>query len=572
MYMLLLAGYTALLSKYTGQEDVIVGTPVAGRRHEDIHHVIGMFVNTLAIRNHPEGNKTFRKYLNEVKENTLLAYENQDYQFEELVEKVNIQRDMSRNPLFDTMLVYHNTAVKPFEANGLRNKMVGIERGISKFDITVNASESANGLILEVEYCTALFKKERIERLAEHLINLLQKAAENPDIELNQIDVLKKAERNRILQGFNRTDGAFCKEKTIPQLFEEQAEKTPDHTAVVFADDKITYRELNERANHLASILREKGVGPDIVAGIITERSIEMIVGIMGILKAGGAYLPIDPEYPEERKRYMLKDSRAKAVCVSGDAHPGEDFNGEIIRLDQLHTKDHTTSMKHLINPQNLAYVIYTSGSTGKPKGVMIEHHSVNNLVQGLNERIYQHLNSHLHVALVAPYIFDASVKQIFASLLLGHTLYIVPREASFDAMSLIDFYEKNRINVSDMTPAHVNMLTYINKMERDLALDELIVGGDSLTPELVEGLFEKLPGLKCNITNVYGPTECCVDAASYQIEFGQPAPRPSIPIGRPLFNTQIYIVDKEHNPQPIGIAGEMCISGEGVARLPKPA
>ncbi|NWN77335.1 non-ribosomal peptide synthetase [Bacillus sp. (in: firmicutes)] len=567
MYMLLLAGYTALLSKYTGQEDVIVGTPVAGRRHEDIHHVIGMFVNTLAIRNHPEGNKTFRKYLNEVKENTLLAYENQDYQFEELVEKVNIQRDMSRNPLFDTMLVYHNTAVKPFEANGLRNKMVGIERGISKFDITVNASESANGLILEVEYCTALFKKERIERLAEHLINLLQKAAENPDIELNQIDVLKKAERNRILQGFNRTDGAFCKEKTIPQLFEEQAEKTPDHTAVVFADDKITYRELNERANHLASILREKGVGPDIVAGIITERSIEMIVGIMGILKAGGAYLPIDPEYPEERKRYMLKDSRAKAVCVSGDAHPGEDFNGEIIRLDQLHTKDHTTSMKHLINPQNLAYVIYTSGSTGKPKGVMIEHHSVNNLVQGLNERIYQHLNSHLHVALVAPYIFDASVKQIFASLLLGHTLYIVPREASFDAMSLIDFYEKNRINVSDMTPAHVNMLTYINKMERDLALDELIVGGDSLTPELVEGLFEKLPGLKCNITNVYGPTECCVDAASYQIEFGQPAPRPSIPIGRPLFNTQIYIVDKEHNPQPIGIAGEMCISGEGVAR-----
>ncbi|MDI3411492.1 amino acid adenylation domain-containing protein [Bacillus sonorensis] len=303
------------------------------------------------------------------------------------------------------------------------------------------------------------------------------------------------------------------------------------------------------------------------MAGIITERSIEMIVGIMGILKAGGAYLPIDPEYPEERKRYMLKDSRAKAVCVSGDAHPGEDFNGEIIRLDQLHTKDHTTSMKHLINPQNLAYVIYTSGSTGKPKGVMIEHHSVNNLVQGLNERIYQHLNSHLHVALVAPYIFDASVKQIFASLLLGHTLYIVPREASFDAMSLIDFYEKNRINVSDMTPAHVNMLTYINKMERDLALDELIVGGDSLTPELVEGLFEKLPGLKCNITNVYGPTECCVDAASYQIEFGQPAPRPSIPIGRPLFNTQIYIVDKEHNPQPIGIAGEMCISGEGVAR-----
>ncbi|MEK5097378.1 amino acid adenylation domain-containing protein [Bacillus sp. FSL W8-0848] len=566
MYMILLAGYTTLLSKYTGQEDVIVGTPIAGRKHGDLNHLIGMFVNTLAIRNHPEGKKTFREYLNEVKENTLSAYENQDYQFEELVEKVNIERDMSRNPLFDTMLVYHTAGMKPFAADGLRSEMLEIERGISKFDITVNASESRDGLTLEVEYCTALFKKERIERLAKHLIHLLKAAAENPDIELNKMDVMGEAEKHKILYEFNRTDGEFCKEKTIPELFEEQAERTPDHPAAVFGDDKITFRELKERADHLASILREKGVGPDVVTGIITERSIEMVIGIMGILKAGGAYLPIDPEYPEERKSYMLQDSRVKTVCVAGNAHPGEDFNGDIIRLDQLNQKESVPGLKHLAKPQHGAYVIYTSGSTGQPKGVMIEHHSVNNLVQGLNERIYRRHHSRLNIALVAPYIFDASVKQIFASLLLGHTLYIVPRETGFDAVRLIEFYEKNRIHVSDMTPAHVNMLSHADKMERDLDILELIVGGDSLTPELINGLYETIPNLKCNITNVYGPTECCVDAASYRIEFGKTAPKP-VPIGTPLLNTKIYILDKNHNPQPIGIAGELCISGEGVAR-----
>ncbi|MEB3130340.1 bacitracin non-ribosomal peptide synthetase BacA [Bacillus paralicheniformis] len=567
MYMLLLAGYTALLSKYTGQEDIIVGTPAAGRNHEDIQHLIGMFVNTLAIRNHPEGKKTFRHYLQEVKENTLQAYENQDYPFEELVEKVNIKRDMARNPLFDTMLVYHNTDVKPFEAEGLRSRLVEIKRGISKFDITVTASEAADGLRLEVEYSTTLFNKERMERLSEHLISLLEQAADHPDVAINQIDVLTKDERHRVLYDFNRTDGVFCKEMTIPELFEKQAEKTPDHPAVVFGEETISYRELNERANSLAFTLRQKGVGPDVIAGILTERSIEMIVGIMGILKAGGAYLPIDPAYPQERISYMLKDSDVSVLCAAGDVDPGEAYAGDIIRIDQTGQNDHVENLKHDIKPQHLAYVIYTSGSTGKPKGVMIEHHSVNNLVHGLNERIYQHLDAHLNVALVAPYIFDASVKQIFAALLFGHTLCIVPRETAWDAMSLIEYYSKNNIHVSDMTPAHLNMLAYVDKTELEFDLKELIVGGDALTPDVIGGLFHKFPNLSCNITNVYGPTECCVDAASHQIESGKVPQTPSIPIGRPLLNTSIYIVDKELRPLPVGIAGELCIAGEGVAR-----
>ncbi len=505
--------------------------------------------------------------MQEVKENTLQAYENQDYPFEELVEKVNIKRDMARNPLFDTMLVYHNTDVKPFEAEGLRSRLVEIKRGISKFDITVTASEAADGLRLEVEYSTTLFNKERMERLSEHLISLLEQAADHPDIAINQIDVLTKGERHRVLYDFNRTDGVFCKEMTIPELFEKQAEKTPDHPAVAFGDETISYRELNERANSLAFTLRQKGVGPDVIAGILTERSIEMIVGIMGILKAGGAYLPIDPAYPQERISYMLKDSDVSVLCAAGDVDLGEAYAGDIIRIDQTGQNDHVENLKHDIKPEHLAYVIYTSGSTGQPKGVMIEHHSVNNLVHGLNERIYHHLDAHLNVALVAPYIFDASVKQIFAALLFGHTLCIVPRETAWDAMSLIEYYSKNNINVSDMTPAHLNMLAYVDKTELEFDLKELIVGGDALTPDVIGGLFHKFPNLSCNITNVYGPTECCVDAASHQIESGKVPQTPSIPIGRPLLNTSIYIVDKDLRPLPVGIAGELCIAGEGVAR-----
>ncbi|PEU19965.1 non-ribosomal peptide synthetase, partial [Bacillus wiedmannii] len=567
MYMLLLAAYTTLLSKYTGQEDIVVGSPIAGRKHVDLNNVMGMFVNTLAMRNHPKGNMSFIEYLKEVKENTLKAYENQDYQFEELVENVNVRRDISRNPLFDTMLVFQHIDNMLLDLDGLNISILEDQRRVVKFDITIHASELEDGLGLEVEYCTALYKKETIEGFSEHFINILKKVVVNPDINLCEIDILTENEKNMVLREFNNTKGKYAKEKTIPELFEEQVAKTPNNVALVFENQRITYKELNERANSLAFILREKGVGPDVVTGIMVERSIEMIVGIMGILKAGGAYLPIDPDYPMDRKEYMLCNSHVDILCVTNDAYSDMPFKGHIIQLDKLNYRDNRSNISKINNPRNLAYVIYTSGSTGKPKGVMIEQNSVNNLVNGLNDVIYKNFNTNVNVVLLAPFIFDASVKQIFATLLLGHTLFVVPKETSWDTMSLIEYYAANKIHVSDATPSHLKMLSYVNKIDKDLEIKEFIVGGEALTSYLIKGLFEKLTNLKANITNVYGPTECCVDSTCYRIEFDQVNKNIAIPIGKPLLNTNIYILDKENNLQPIGVAGEICISGEGIAR-----
>nr|WP_283746656.1 non-ribosomal peptide synthetase [Bacillus cereus] len=567
MYMLMLAGYTTLLSKYSGQEDIVVGSPIAGRKHVDLNNVMGMFVNTLAMRNYPKGNRSFREYLKEVKENTLKAYENQDYQFEELVEKVNVRRDISRNPLFDTMLVFQHTDNMLLNLDGLKVSMLEDQRKIVKFDITIHVSELEDGLGLEIEYCTALYKKETIERFLEHFINVLREVVENPEQKLSEINILTEKEKSKLLNEFNNTKGKYAKEKALPELFEEQVEKTPNNVALVFENQSITYKELNERANSLAHILREKGVGPDVVTGIMVERSIEMIVGIMGILKAGGAYLPIDPTYPRTRKEYMLRNSHIEILCVTNEVHSDISFHGQIIQLDKLEYKENRANISKLNSPRNLAYVIYTSGSTGNPKGVMIEQNSVNNLVNGLNDVIYKRFNTNVNVALLAPFIFDASVKQIFATLLLGHTLFVVPKEVSWNAMSLIEYYATNKIHVSDATPAHLTMLSYVNKIEQELEIKEFIVGGEALTPYLIKGLFEKFADFKPNITNVYGPTECCVDSTSYRIEFDQISGDKVIPIGKPILNTNIYILDKGNNLQPIGVAGELCVSGEGIAR-----
>ncbi|WP_139487922.1 non-ribosomal peptide synthase/polyketide synthase [Brevibacillus dissolubilis] len=569
MYMVLLAAYTALLSKYTGQEDIVVGTPIAGRKHADLNQVLGMFVNTLAIKNKPAGHKTFSQYLNEVKEHTLKAYENQDYPFEQLVEKLNIRRDLSRNPLFDTMLVLNNTDTMRLDIDGLEFTLLEDRRQLSKFDLTVRADETQDGWKLEVEYCTALFTKERMQRFSEHFIQLLQKAAQQPSLRLCDIDMLTEAERNTMLFDFNNTQAPYAKEKTLTELFEEQVEKTPDQIALVFEDTSLTYRELNERANNIAYVLRQKGVGPDVVTGIMVERSLEMIVGVMGILKAGGAYLPIDPEFPEDRKQYMLSDSQAKVLCVASDvATAGIAFDGEIVRLDQIDHTQHPANVERVSRSSDLAYVIYTSGSTGQPKGVMINQYSVHNLVNGLHAVIYRHYTTPLNVALIAPYIFDASVKQIFAAVLLGHALHIVPKATSWDANQLIEYYAKHCIHVSDGTPAHFKMLTYLsNEIKQELAVKEFVIGGDVLTHDLIEEVRHKVPNLTANVTNVYGPTECTVDATSHRVVYGEPKQPGAIPIGKPLMNTNIYIVDKANHLQPLGVAGEMCIGGEGVAR-----
>lgn len=569
MYMVLLAAYNTLLYKYTGQEDIIVGSPIAGRPHADLQNMIGMFVNTLAMRNYPKGEKTFLDFLTEVREKALGAYENQDYPFEELVEKLRLKRDVSRNALFDAFFALQSVDTAAFAVNGLKMMPYSYDGKMSKFDIALTAKEEETGIDFELAYCTRLFCKEFMVKTAIHYGSLLEEIASDPETRLKDLQMLDKEEIQKIVYGFNDNVAEYARDKTIIQVFEEQAEKYPDRVAVEFEENRLTYGELNARSNQLAKVLREKGTGTEKTIGIMTERSVEMIVGIMAVLKSGSAYLPIDPLYPEARILYMLEDSRTDILLTQTDLLDKVQFSGKIIDLkDKSLYRGDAANISPLNFPDDMAYVIYTSGTTGMPKGVVIEHRNVLNLAAGLNRQIYGTYDRVLKVALVAPYVFDASVKQIFPTLMLGHTLCIVPEEARLDGMSLLRYYKEHSVDVSDGTPAHIRFLeNAILDGEDTLTVKHFVIGGEALGIESVKSFYDRITGEKPRITNVYGPTECCVDSTLFSIDDGIAARLDSIPIGVPLNNVQVYILGRDKEVLPVGAAGELYISGDGVGR-----
>ncbi len=571
LYMILLAAYNVMLSKYSGQEDIIVGTAQAGRSQAELENTVGMFVNTIALRNYPSGNKTFREFLEELKNNTLRDFENLDYQFDDLVNKLNLKRDISRNPLFDVMFVLENMN-SGVDENAMKFKPIDIESEltIAKFDLTLAGVETDNGMNFSLEYCTKLFKNETIERMKEHYINILNSITSKLDSKIYEMNIMSAEEKNKLLHEFNKRRAEYKKDKTIQELFEEQVKKAPNNIAVVYEDKKLTYKELNEKSNALARVLREKGVKADTIVGIMVDRSLEMMIAIMGIIKAGGAYLPIDPEYPEDRIKYMLEDSKTKILLTQNKLLENIKYDVETIDLEdsKLYEKENS-NLDKIIKSNNLAYVIYTSGTTGKPKGVLIEHRNVISLINALFKSIYINYKSKLNVALVAPYVFDASVKQIFPCLALGNTLFIVPKDTRLDGNLLLKYYDYNEVDVSDGTPMHINML--INSAELNnvkLNVKQFIIGGDAFSIKVVENFYNTFNSSKIVLTNIYGPTECCVDSTAYHINnIEQIKNSKSIPIGKPIINSNIFIVDKNRSLLPIGVAGELCISGDGLSR-----
>ncbi|HLP47161.1 MAG TPA: condensation domain-containing protein, partial [Candidatus Kapabacteria bacterium] len=544
LYMVLLALYNVFLSRLSGQEDIIIGTPTAGRRHADLEPVIGVFINTLALRNYPGGEKSFREFLREVKEGTIDAFENQDYPFEDLVEKAATTRDASRNPLFDVMLVLQNMdrdlePAKPAKQTqqtaresghdkpGIEQSPFLLARETSKFDLVLNGSESNEsngGLNFSLAYSTRLFRKETVERFLIYLKSILTAVLDNPEMRISEIEILSPEEKRKLLFDFNGTEVEYPFDKTIDQIFTGQVEQIPDHIAVVGstvetlrqAPLQITFRQLNEQANRLAYSLIEKGVLADNIVAIMIERSVEMIIGIMGILKSGGAYLPIEPTYPQERIDYMLKDSHAKLLIM----------NKSEIRNSKFETNPNDQKINDQnsdFNPSNLAYIIYTSGTTGRPKGVMVRHRNLANLVSGLKRTIYKNYPKGRHICFVSPYIFDASVKQIFASLLLGHSLYIVPENIRLDGVLLLAYYEKHTIDISDGTPTHLRLfLESLAETQKGpiISVKHFIIGGEALPVNIMENFFARF-GEKTKVTNIYGPTECTVDSTLYEVTPG---------------------------------------------------
>jgi amino acid adenylation domain-containing protein len=578
LFMALLAIFDIFLSKVSSQEDVTVGIPIAGRKHIDLQQVMGMFVNSLAVRSFPSGEKRFIEFLNQVKERTLEAFENQDYPFEELVEKVTVERDISRNPLFDVMFVLQNF----FQASGKESerRMEGLQitpyaskniMQTSKFDLTLYAYEEEEKLVFRLEYCTRLFREKTIEKLITYFKKIISSIIENPGAKISGIDILSEEEKNKILYDFNNTGTKYPKNKTIHQLFEEQAVRRPDGTALSggrqsaaageaappdHKEEKkpeivqLTYRQLNEKANRLVYWLKEKGVLADGIVAVMVERSIEMIIGIMAILKAGGAYLPIEPDYPRERIDYMLKDSSAKILLT------GQDISS-IYSPQASKIRPQDTS----ISPSSsLAYVIYTSGTTGKPKGTLTTHSNVIRVVKNTN---YIDITAHDRLLQLSNYAFDGSVFDIYGALTNGAVLLMLKAEEVIDVDRLSDIIKKHTVTCFFVTTALFNTIV-------DLAaaclkgVRKVLFGGETVSVAHVRKALGYLG--KNKIIHVYGPTETTVYASYYDIDRVEDKAG-TIPIGAPLSNTSIYILDKAFKPVPIMVTGEVYIGGDGVAR-----
>ncbi|UHA73129.1 amino acid adenylation domain-containing protein [Paenibacillus sp. 481] len=561
LYMVLLAVYTTFLHKYTGQEDVIVGTPIAGRAHADLEPMIGMFVNTLALRNYPVAEQTFVNYLHDVKERTIKAFEHQDYPFEQLVDKLKLKKDMSRNALFDTMFSLQNMDDQEISIAGLQFKPYPSDNTVAKFDLSLEVTEGAAELICSIEYSTALYKPTTIERMAEHLTQLVDVIIGNPQATLSAIELVTVQERTMLLETFNSTTTDDITEQTIYQLFEEQVERTPDQVAVVFGTEQMTYRELNDKANQLARTLRANGVQPDQLVGVMVGRSLEMLIGIFGILKAGGAYVPIDPEYPAERVHYILEDSAAQVIVLQRHLQErvaagfATGFAGKQVLLEDDASYDADRSnLTPLAGPDHLVYVLYTSGTTGQPKGVAIEHRSAVNTVSWYYNQYIHSLNP--HVLLTAEFTFDPSVEQIFSTLLHGATLHGITKDKLLEPSFVAGYLNEHQINLLDTSPMLMQEL--LADRERIDSLEVVICGGERLEDRLKDKIVQQ----GYSLYNHYGPTETTVDALVSCCES-----EVKVSLGKPIPNTQVYILDEQCHLQPIGVVGELYIAGKGVAR-----
>ncbi len=562
LFMMLQAFVKVLLNRYTGQTDIILGSPIAGRVHEDLENQIGFYVNTLCLRDTIECDLTFKEILASVKKTCTDAFDNQDYPFDSLVEDLDIKRDISRSPLFDVMVVLQNNETTTVEFDGLNLSPYNTDNTISKFDMTFNFSETGEGLFCGIEYNTDIYSVDRIKRMVEHLEILILSVLDNPESRIKDLEIIPADEKNLLLNVFNDSKTDYPSDKTIVDLFEEQVRKTPDNIAVVFEDVELTYKELNEKANIVGHYLRNNyDIKPDEFVGVFLDRSEKMIIAILGILKSGAAYVPIDPEYPKGRIDYMLEDFNPKVVLSEKEGELLLDIN---IILDKALNKE---NLEKITNSENLAYVIYTSGSTGVPKGVLIEHKSVVNLVNSLNNSIYSKYIQKINISLFASFSFDASIKQLFCSILLGHCLHIVTNKAKQDIVQLLDFFEANEINIADGTPVLIDLLNErISDYSNKLRINEFIIGGDALYYSSIKKLLSNFEINKPEITNVYGPTECCVDSTLYNYRKDNNNSE-IVSIGKPLSNTKIFIIDNYNNLVPQGISGELCISGAGLAR-----
>ena len=557
-FMLTQAVFAVLLHRYSGQDDIYIGSPIANRNRLQVEQMIGFFVNTLVFRNDLSGSPRFREFLTRVRKTALDAYSHQDVPFEKLVETMHPDRDLSRTPLFQAMLVFQNTPVGDFSLPAVQMKPVDIQNDIVQYDLVMSLQQAGESLSGVLQYNTDLFDKQTIQRWVKHFESLLAGFAAQPDASVDVLPMLSDAEIDTIVHQWNKTQAEFPRHLCAHQVFAQQALKTPDAPAVKSKNGRLTYRQLNVLTNRLGHYLQKRGVRPEKMVGICMERSSEMVAAVLGVMKAGGGYVPLDPAYPDDRLAYMVEDAGIDTILTMSALKATAPKVERLICFDEIvdALKDESDdNVDSGVHPDNLAYMIYTSGSTGRPKGVMLRHRGISNLA---NAQIADFKVKPESVVLqFASFSFDASVSEIFMALHSGACLYLAHRELLLSPSKLSALIRDEKITVATFPPSLLSVLS-----PEDVApLETIVSAGEACSKELALQYAKNR-----HFVNAYGPTESTVGVCSFWANADN-IEAPSLPIGRPYNNIQLYVVDKNLNPVPIGVAGELCIGGIGLAR-----
>ncbi|MDJ0756203.1 MAG: amino acid adenylation domain-containing protein [Ardenticatenaceae bacterium] len=566
-FMVYLAAFSVLLARYSGQTDILVGTPVANRNRIELEALIGYFANTLIMRTQLADNPTFMTLIERVRNIALDAFANQEVPFEKIVEALQPVRNLSHSPLFQVMLVLQNAPAGELSLPGLEMTSVDFEHTTAKFDLLLTLAEDNGKMVGALEYNSDLFAADTAKQMARHFEALLSQLLDTPERPVLDVPILLPAEKRRLSE-WNETRVPYPADVCLHDLVTAQARRTPEAPAVVMGDERLTYRQLNERANQVAHYLQRFGIGPDRCVGVFMERSLDMVVALLAVLKAGGAYIPLDPGYPEERLGYMLDNSQVAVVLTSGRLKPAlthlllDPEAVAILCLDQeleAAADLPLTEPESEVTPENLAYVLYTSGSTGQPKGAMLPHRAIVNHMQWFQNRFQ--LDARDVVLQKTPFSFDASVWEFYAPLLVGGVLALAVPDGHRDGAYLVEAIQKHRVTVIQLVPTQLQLLLSEKSFADCRSLRYVFCGGEIL-PRDFQRRFEAL--LPADLINLYGPTEACIDTTYWVCKRGEE--RGAIPIGRPIDNVQLYVLDEKRALTPIGIPGELYISGAGLA------
>ncbi|MCU7493270.1 MAG: amino acid adenylation domain-containing protein [Ignavibacteria bacterium] len=571
LFMTLMASFQILLHKYSSQHDISVGTPIANRTRRELEGIIGLFINTIVIRTEIDEAVSFRDYLKKVRTVTLEGYENQDLPFEFLVEKLQPGRDMSYQPMFQVMFILQNLPLNSQPFHGLDFRMLDVDMGTSTFDITLTVAETYEGLDATIEYNTDLFDESTISRMLRHYENLINHILLKPEESISSLSMMDESERNMLLYEWNNSEVEFEEYEVIQSLFEKQAELCPDETALTFEGSSLSYRELNERSNQLAHRLIRQGVLPEDIVGILLDRSLDMMTGVLGVLKSGAAYLPLDASYPVDRLSFMLEDAGVKTLVTQSNLRNIlPEYDGSVILID---TEWDEISRESIMNPvcpsdkNNLAYVIYTSGSTGRPKGTMIQHASLINAYQSW-EMAYElttRARSHLQMA---SFSFDVFAGDWTRALCSGGKLVIAPREILLEGEKLYNLMRQEGVNIAEFVPAVLrNLIQYLDTSGNNLNFFHLLIAGSDVWYAGEYRKFLKYCGENTRLINSFGLTEATIDSSYFEsTNLDIPNDR-LVPIGRPFSNMTLYVLDRNLEPLAPGLTGELYVGGKGLAR-----